>query len=74
MYIDLFGSSDRLGGNIVDMISQILYSVKNGIYIKYDSRESIRVYNSYNQEYNKSIFVQTLFDIIDKHNSTIFFK
>lgn len=72
MYIDLFGSSDRLGGNIVDMISQILYSVKNGIYIKYDSRESIRVYNSYNQEYNKSIFVQTLFDIIDKHNSTIF--
>jgi hypothetical protein len=72
MYIDLFGSSDRLGGNIADMISQIIYAVKNKIYIKYDSRQTIRVYNGgYRQYYNNSIFIQTLFDIIDKHNSTI---
>jgi hypothetical protein len=67
MYIELFGSSDRLGGNIADMVSQISYAVKNNMYIKYD-RENIRVHNSYNQYYNSSIFLQTLFDIIDKHN------
>lgn len=70
MYIDLFGSSDRLGGNIADMVSQIVYAVKNNMYIKYN-RETLRVYNSYYQHYNASIFMQTLFDIIDKHNSTI---
>ena len=70
MYIELFGSSDRLGGNIADMISQIIYAVKNNIYIKYD-RNYIRAYNSYYQRYNNSIFMQILFDIIDKHNSTI---
>lgn len=70
MYIKLFGSSDRLGGNIVDMISQIIYAIKNNMYIEYD-RNYIRVYQSYNQEYNSSIFMQTLFDIIDKHNLTI---
>jgi hypothetical protein len=70
MYINLFGSSDRLGGNIADMVSQISYAVYNKMYIKYD-RNYVRVYNSYNQRYNASIFMQTLFDIIDKHNSTI---
>jgi hypothetical protein len=71
MYIELFGSSDRLGGNIVDMISQISYAVKNNMFIKYD-RQNVRVYNGgYRQYYNNSIFMQTLFDIIDKHNSTI---
>lgn len=70
MYIELFGSSDRLGGNIADMISQLLFAVKNNLFIKYD-RNFIRVYNSYNQNYNKSIFMQTIFDIIDKHNSKL---
>jgi len=68
MYLDLFGSSDRLGGNIGDIISQILFSVKNNIYIRYN-RNHLRVYNSYNQSYNNTIFLQTLFDIIDLHNS-----
>lgn len=70
MYIELFGSSDRLGGNIVDMISQIIYAHKNNLFVKYD-RNFLRVYNSYNQHYNTSIFMQTLFDIIDEHNSKL---
>lgn len=70
MYIELFGSSDRLGGNLVDMISQILYAVKNKLYIKYN-KDYLKVFGSYNQYYNTSIFVSTLFDIIDKHNNTI---
>jgi hypothetical protein len=70
MYIDLYGSSDRLGGNIVDIISQIIYAINNNLYIKYN-RNYLRVHNSYNQGYNSSIFMQTLFDIIDKHNNTI---
>lgn len=71
MYIELFGSSDRLGGNIVDMVSQILYATKNNMYIKYD-RNHIRVYNGgYNHRYTTSVFIQTLFDIIDKHNNSV---
>ena len=68
--IELFGSSDRIGGNIADMIAQITYAKKNSLYIKYD-RNSLRVYNSYNQSYNRTLFMETLFDIIDKHNQTI---
>lgn len=68
MYLDLFGSSDRIGGNIIDIICQISYAVKNNLYIVYN-RYSLRVYNSYNQSYNNSIFLQTLFDFIDEHNS-----
>lgn len=70
MFIELFGSSDRLGGNIISMISQIIFAIHNKFYIKYD-RNYIRVYNTYNQGYNNSIFMQTLFDIIDYHNNTI---
>jgi hypothetical protein len=69
MHIELFGSSDRFGGNIVDMISQISYAVKNSMFIKYN-RQEIKVYNGgYNHRYTSSIFIQTLFDIIDKHNT-----
>ena len=70
MYIELFGSSDRLGGNIVDMISQILYAVNNKIYIKYD-RNNLFVYGSYNQQYNKTVFMETLFDYIDIYNKNV---
>jgi hypothetical protein len=67
MYIELFGSSDRIGGNIVDMLSQIIFAHKNNYYIKYN-REWVKVYNSYNQRYNNSIFMQTIFNIIDEYN------
>ena len=71
MYVELFGSSDRLGGNIVDMISQICYAVKNNMYIV-NNRQHVRVYNGgYNQRYNTSIFMETMFDIIDKHNISL---
>jgi hypothetical protein len=68
MYLVLFGSSDRLGGNIGDIVSQILYSIKNNLYIFYN-RTHLRVYYSYNQSYNNTIFLKTLFDIVDLHNS-----
>jgi len=70
MYTEIYGSSDRIGGNIADLISQILYSIHNKIYIRYN-RNRIRVVNSFNQGYNNSIFFQTLFDIIDKHNENV---
>ena len=71
MYINLFGSSDRLGGNIVDMVAQILYAINNKMYITYNTRDTIRAYNYYNQQYNRTIFMQTIFDIIDDYNSKI---
>lgn len=67
MYIELFGASDRMGGNISDIISQMAYAHKNKLYVKYD-RKKLKVYNSYNQDYNETIFMQTLFDIIDSYN------
>jgi hypothetical protein len=73
MYIDLFGASDRIGGNIADMAAQVLYAFHNNIYIRYN-RTNLRVYYSYNQSYNDSIFMQTIFDIIDNHNNSIYNK
>ena len=70
MHIDLFGSSDQLGGNIADIIAQILHSRHDKMYIKYN-REHLREYHPYNQSYNSTIFMQTLFDIVDEHNKTI---
>jgi hypothetical protein len=70
MYIDLFGSCDQLGGNIADIIAQILHAKHDKLYIRYN-REQLREYMPYNQSYNNSIFMQTLFDIIDEHNKTI---
>lgn len=70
MHINLFGSSDQLGGNIADIIAQILHSKHDRMYIKYN-RDHLREYHPYNQSYNSTIFMQTLFDIIDEHNKTI---
>lgn len=75
MYIELLGRGDRLGANITCFIAQILYAVHNNIYIKYD-RKYIKSGDNvnfvpYNQEYNNSIFIKTLFDYIDYHNSQV---
>ena len=70
MHINLFGSSDQLGGNIADIIAQILHSKHDRMYIKYN-RDHLREYHPYNQSYNSTIFMQTLFDIVDEHNKTI---
>lgn len=76
MYIDLLGRGDRLGANITCFIAQIIYAVNNKIYIRFDrnyivSGDNVR-FVPYNQYYNSSIFISTLFDFIDLHNSRLF--
>jgi hypothetical protein len=75
MYIELLGRGDRLGANITCFISQILYAFHNNIYIKYNRNyiehgDNVR-FVPYNQNYNNSIFIKTLFDFIDIHNSKL---
>ena len=72
MYIDLIARGDRLGANITCFIAQIIYAVHNNIYIKFDrffleSGDHVL----YNQNYNNSIFISTLFDYIDLHNKRL---
>ena len=59
MYIILQDRGDRLGANITNYISQIIYAYHNKYFI---------VYNK-NMKYNNSIFVKILFDIIDDYNN-----
>ena len=75
MYIELFGRGDRLGANITTFIAQIIYAFHNKLYIKYDrinivSGDIVR-FVPYDQKYNSSIFVETLFDFIDMHNTNM---
>jgi hypothetical protein len=75
MYIELLGRGDRLGANITCFIAQIIYAFHNKIFIKYnrkniESGDNVR-FVPYNQEYNNSIFIKTLFDFIDIHNSKL---
>lgn len=79
MYLELYGrdGGDRLGGNLVTIISQILYAINNNIYIKYNkdslkNNENIEL-STYNNKYNKSIFIETLFDFIDEYNKNIIY-
>jgi len=72
MYIELLGRGDRLGANITCFIAQILYAVHNKIFIKYnrnhiESGDNV-CFVPYNQDYNNSIFMKSLFDFIDIHN------
>lgn len=77
MFVDLFARDDRLGANLCMIIGQIIYARHHGLFIKYD-RECIPCcttggcYNGrYNTAYNESIFMQTLFHIIDVHNAAV---
>ena len=74
-YIELLGRGDRLGANITTFIAQILYAIHNKLYIKYNRNyinhgDNIR-FVEYNQRYNNSIFIETLFDFIDNHNDNL---
>jgi hypothetical protein len=60
MFITLFDRTDRLGANITMYIAQLLYAVQHKVYIQYD-RPAMR--------YSNSIFVDALFDYIDRHNA-----
>lgn len=78
MYIELLGRGDRLGANITCFIAQIIYAFHNKLFIKYnrnyiESGDNV-YFVPYNQEYNNSIFIKTLFDYIDIHNSNIEFN
>ena len=74
MYIELFGrgNGDRLGGNITCFISQILYAINKDYFIIYDKKNINHCDNvhsvPYNQNYNNSIFIKSLFYFIDCHN------
>jgi len=75
MFIELLGRGDRLGANITCFIAQILYAFHNKIYIKYnrnhiESGDNVR-FIPYNQNYNNSIFIKSLFDFIDIHNKSL---
>ena len=75
MYIELLGRGDRLGANITCFIAQILYCMHNNIFIKYNrdfinSGDNVN-FVPYNQNYNNSIFINSLFDFIDIHNSRL---
>ena len=79
MYIELLGRPDRLGANITNFIAQICYAVFHNVFIvynKYYIEDGDDVFSrlcnkKYNQNYNNSIFVQTLFDYIDIHNENL---
>jgi len=74
-YIELLGRGDRLGANINTFIAQIIYAHKNNLEIRYNrnfinSGDDVR-YIPFNQDYLNSIFIETLLDFIDIHNSKL---
>lgn len=54
--------SDRLGTDILSMLFQFYYCYKNKYHIKYSPNDS---------KYVSSIFVQSIFKLIDAHNNTL---
>jgi hypothetical protein len=71
MSIQLFARGDRLGANIFNFLTQVIYAVHNKLYIKYDRNNlSSGDHEPYNINYNKSIFIETIFDYIDNYNKT----
>jgi hypothetical protein len=78
MYIELFGRGDRLGANITSFIAQINYAVNNNLFILYNKiniKDGDDVnYVPYNQQYNNSIFILSLFYFIDVHNNNLLKK
>ena len=65
MHIILFDRSDRLGSNMFNYISQILFAHKNGFIIKYHKDKS-------NYQYSNSVFVIPLFNYIDNYNEKLY--
>jgi len=74
-YIELLGRGDRLGANITTFIAQIIYAHKNNLEIRYDrnfikSGDNVK-FVPFNQNYVNSIFIESLLDYIDIHNSKL---
>jgi hypothetical protein len=57
MYIVLFDREDRLGSNLLNYFTQILYAHKNNSKSDYS--------------FNHSIFIKILFNYIDKYNEQL---
>ena len=68
MYINLFDRCDRLGANISTYVAQILYAHNNNCIIKFKNNSKKKY------KYCDSIFVQILFNYIDKYNKELFIK
>ena len=64
MYFYLFDRGDRLGANIINYLTQILYAFNNKYLIKFNKKKE--EYSYYN-----SIFVKTLFNYIEKYNDEL---
>jgi hypothetical protein len=63
-FIKLTDRIDRLGANITNYISTLLFARHNNLYIKY-------VKEKYEYRYYNSIFVIFLFNYIDEHNKRV---
>ena len=65
MRIILFDRNDRLGGNLLVYIAQVVFAHKNRYFIKFkdDCRE--------NYKYHNTIFVSIIFKYIDYYNETL---
>lgn len=75
MHIELYGRGDRLGANITCFIAQIIYAIDKKLFIIYNKDfinhcDNVR-FVPYNQTYNQSIFIQSLFYFIDCHNDNL---
>ena len=75
MHIELYGRGDRLGANITCFIAQIIYAIDKKMFIVYNNEfinhcDNVR-FVPYNQTYNKSIFIESLFYFIDYHNDNL---
>lgn len=64
MFIYLFDRSDRLGANITNYITQILFAYNNGYLIKFKKKKE-------NYKYYNSIFTKVLFYSIEIYNKTL---
>ena len=78
MSIELYGRGDRLGANITCMIAQIICAVEFKYYIHYDrnfiNHNDNVCFVPYNQNYSKSLFIETLFDFITKIKKKVYWN
>jgi hypothetical protein len=75
MYIELLGRGDRLGANISCFIAQIIWAIHYDAFIVYNKNhikdgDNVR-FVPYDQNYNNSIFIRSLFYFIDIHNKKL---
>jgi hypothetical protein len=84
MHIKLIARGDGLGANLTFFIGQFIFAIHNKLYIKYNRNNILEWNNSSShwfvlnnsslnmdiKELYDSIFIQTIFDMIDNYNKT----